>query len=180
MRSSQNSPLHKVYFKWLCDPVAWKGLTSLETQQFELMHRTEFEYFIPNDRNRALDGVRLRSEFLDGHPEFEFSHGVEDWLESECSVLEMLWALSGRMEYQTGLGAAQWFSRMMENLGVGYGHDSEDLARAMFRLNKRAYSYNGDGGLFPLKHPMEDQRKVELWYQMGAYIMENDEWRGNA
>ena len=37
----------------------------------------------------------------------------------------------------------------------------------------REYSDNGHGGLFPLKNPKKDQRKVEIWYQMTEYINEN-------
>ena len=29
-----------------------------------------------------------------------------------------------------------------------------------------------DGGLFPLKFVKQDQRFVELWYQLNAYILE--------
>ena len=36
----------------------------------------------------------------------------------------------------------------------------------------RAYSPDGTGGLFPLHEPDEDQRQVELWYQMSAYLLE--------
>ena len=37
----------------------------------------------------------------------------------------------------------------------------------------RDYEANGDGGLFPLLAPQEDQTEVELWYQLSAYYMEN-------
>jgi hypothetical protein len=37
----------------------------------------------------------------------------------------------------------------------------------------RTYKYDGRGGLFPLREGKEDQRRVELWYQMCAYILEN-------
>jgi hypothetical protein len=32
---------------------------------------------------------------------------------------------------------------------------------------------NGTGGLFPLKMPKVNQRRVEIWYQMSAFIEEN-------
>jgi hypothetical protein len=41
------------------------------------------------------------------------------------------------------------------------------------RLNRRLYTTSGYGGLFPLEEPKEDQRKVEIWYQMMAYLGEN-------
>jgi hypothetical protein len=32
---------------------------------------------------------------------------------------------------------------------------------------------SGLGGMFPLEDPREDQRAIEIWYQMMAYINEN-------
>ena len=37
----------------------------------------------------------------------------------------------------------------------------------------RTYSYDGEGGLFPLRNPDYDQRDAEIWYQMQAYLEEN-------
>ena len=37
----------------------------------------------------------------------------------------------------------------------------------------RQYEANGEGGLFPLKGVCEDQREVEIWYQMNAYLYEH-------
>ena len=46
----------------------------------------------------------------------------------------------------------------------------------MAKLNKwmnRDIGYDGSGGLFPLKNPPGDERKVEIMYQMYAYVHEN-------
>jgi hypothetical protein len=40
----------------------------------------------------------------------------------------------------------------------------------MERCVWRTYEPNGVGGFFPLENPNEDQREVELWYQMSAYV----------
>lgn len=37
----------------------------------------------------------------------------------------------------------------------------------------RTYGPDGKGGFFPLSHPKEDQTKIEIWYQMSAYINEH-------
>ena len=37
---------------------------------------------------------------------------------------------------------------------------------------------DGFGGLFPLKHAKKDQRKVEIWYQLQNWLMENYEFWG--
>jgi hypothetical protein len=41
------------------------------------------------------------------------------------------------------------------------------------KIVSRSYHRNGRGSLFPLKHHKKDMRKVELWYQMAEYFMEN-------
>jgi hypothetical protein len=43
----------------------------------------------------------------------------------------------------------------------------------LHKLNNRTYSKLGKGGLFPLRSSAYDQRKVELWYQMAAFMTEN-------
>jgi len=36
----------------------------------------------------------------------------------------------------------------------------------------RDYHADGRGGFFPLTNPDTDQTKVEIWYQMNAYVTE--------
>ncbi len=43
------------------------------------------------------------------------------------------------------------------------------------RLIWRQYQEDGQGGFFPLAWPEQDQREVELWYQMNAYLAENED-----
>ena len=38
---------------------------------------------------------------------------------------------------------------------------------------ERRYKRSGEGGLFPLKNAAKDQRKVEIWYQLSSYLLEN-------
>jgi hypothetical protein len=40
-------------------------------------------------------------------------------------------------------------------------------------LLQRTYTNKGVGGLFPLKRSKNDQRKVEIWYQLQEYLAEN-------
>ena len=46
---------------------------------------------------------------------------------------------------------------------------------AVFRVINRQFDYDGKGGLFPLRHPNEDQRCDEIWYQMHAWLNENSD-----
>jgi hypothetical protein len=37
----------------------------------------------------------------------------------------------------------------------------------------RNYKRDGTGGMFPLIRPEYNQKKVEIWYQLNAYVMQN-------
>jgi hypothetical protein len=38
------------------------------------------------------------------------------------------------------------------------------------RVIGRTYRPDGRGGFFPLRYAEKDQREVELWYQLNAYV----------
>jgi hypothetical protein len=71
----------------------------------------------------------------------------------------------------------EWFWVMISNLGLDRMDDENfDLRYVDDVLNvflNRTYFMNGTGGLFPLKIPKVNQRRVEIWYQMSAFIAEN-------
>ena len=168
----QGTPLEELYFKWLIRPLDRKWDETFDIRMLRMMHSTKFEYFVPNDQNRAYDGVALRERFLYEHPVKSSVWEINGFLDDECSVLEMLIALAEHCAYQTGDKMCDWFSTCIRNLGISEEHVPSRTRRALQRLNKRTYSHDGTGGLFPLAHPLEDQRQVELWYQMAAYIIE--------
>lgn len=169
------------YFLWLCDKVGIdNGITSFYELGQELFY-TEFKALLPMDENRALDGIALRDDFILDCEWFQ------DYPDMPCSVLEMLIALAQRMDFEltdldsSGDNTAKYFWEMLDNLGLSHLSDDvyslrngeEKTILALSRLVARTYQYNGEGGLFPLKCPMEDQREVEIWYQMCAYLTEN-------
>ena len=97
-------------------------------------------------------------------------------------MLEMLVALSLRCENdimgtQGEDNTRQWFWDMLDNMGLDYYDNSRWNPTAVQRiLNNvifRRYDWNGNGGMFPLKNPPGDQRRVEIWYQMGSWLSEN-------
>ena len=166
------------YFAVLCDLAGLKGPVE-QCCYFEVMRQlysTKFYWTVPNDDNRGLDGLRLRERY-----------GYTTARNHPCSLLEMLIALSERCEDdimydpKEGDRSVDWFWMMMRNLGLNKFRDSsfEDAWNTNHvtfitdRLMDRDYSENGVGGLFPLKHPNKDQRDVEIWYQLSAYLMEN-------
>lgn len=174
-------PLDRRYFDWLYsqvgsvkDRVRTRTYWSLARQLFQ----TEFVWFVPNDDNRLKDGQALRPEFL-------ASVGIPpenvDWMNSGCSVLEMLLGLSRRASEEAYSGGpADWFWHLIDNLGIkfndfDYNGDVEaHIAGVLNDLIFRQYKPDGRGGLFPLKEPRQDQRHVELWYQLNTYLLERE------
>lgn len=175
-----NRPLDELYFGWLCSQVAdldekdpskrYRNILS------ELFH-TEFIWLVPNDDDRAVDGKELRTGFI-----LDLDLVIEDegWPDIGCSFLELMVGLSHRLSFEADGEARHWFWKMMENLGLDKISDSiefpkEEVDNTLERVMFRNYKRNGEGGLFPLRKANRDQRKVELWYQLGAYVLEHDE-----
>lgn len=174
------------YFHWLCEIINVDQDVSSWWLLMNNLHHTEFYALIPHDENRALDGLTLREEYLN---DIRCPKYVE--LNGECSVLEMMIALAKRMEYATfdpyssnGVqrGTSYWFWEMIRNLGLLEYSDDEymelggidDVSIRVRNFLNRAYEFDGDGGLFPLRCPNQDQRDIEIWAQMNAYLEENE------
>lgn len=136
----------------------------------------EFVWLIPNDDNRAEDGKALRYEFIN---EQGIDEVDQEWLDLGCSFLEMLIALARRAAFESDDEVVEWFWRFIFNLGLNNHTDSaytreteREVDNVLDIVIFRTYDADGLGGLFPLTHPRQDQRKVELWYQLAAYLTE--------
>lgn len=181
MTDVNSRPLDDAYLEWLYNHFAVVQNTNPERSYWKLalqLYTTPFRPFLMQDNNRAEDGKELRGLFLD-----QTGYNLDDpyglFLGLDCSMLEMLIALSDRTAFQTGGSVTEWFWRFMTNLSLErYSDDlyeisiQEEVEEALDRVNWRTYSADGTGGLFPLRQPDHDQRKIELWYQMSAYILE--------
>jgi hypothetical protein len=172
-----NVQLDDLYFEWLYDQISTHRRRRAELNYFNLMRiifKKEFVWLIPNDDNRVNDGTDLRTLFIDNN---EFENVDPDWYEQGCSMLEMLIGLAHRYAFETNQPYRVCFWEMITNLGLHEYNDAVDIPRDVVedKLDKviwRTYSRNGRGGLFPLQRPVKDQRDVELWYQLSAYIIE--------
>ena len=140
------------------------------------LYSKEFTWFIPNDDNRVADGLDLRVRFVD---EEEGGETDRDWMGMSCSVLEMLIALSERLEFETDEDSYFWFWTFIRNLELDwcvdykFGEGTADIIDETLNiLINREYDRNGKGGLFPLRRASRDQRKVEIWYQMSTYLQQ--------
>lgn len=171
--------LDDLYFEWLYGMIGavrnrnparsyWRFARQLYTK--------EFVWLVPNDDNRVEDGKELRQEFLT-------MKGIREvdpnWLNLGCSMLEMLIALARRASSMPDKPPGEWFWKLMRNADLAgytdkiYSAKIEKLIDAKLdKIIYRTYEPNGEGGLFPLKESPNDQRKVELWYQLSEYLLE--------
>lgn len=171
--------LDERYSEWLYSQVCSvraKNPSKTFRNLFHILYTKEYVWLIPNDDNRVEDGKDLRYLFLDVE-DIELRPEDQRWLELGCSFLEFLIALSRRVEFETDIDAITWFWKLLENIGLNNLNDRVEIDRdsveeILDRVIWRNYEYNGRGGLFPLYDAREDQRKVEVWYQLSAYILE--------
>lgn len=164
--------LEEQYFSWLVGQVATQRVRHWTL--LRQLHHKEYVWIILNDDNRLEDGRYLRYQFLE---EYGLSNEA-DWRQLGCSFLEMLIGLSRRLSFEAEGEPREWFWHLLRNLDLEDFTDDnyieEHVDEVMETVIWRRYLPDGTGGLFPLRYADEDQRNVEIWYQMGAYILENN------
>ena len=174
MRST-NDP----YFDWLCITINNRNYKELA----RALHNAEFRAKFPADQNRGMDGMRLRVIFMERHGEYGSATN-----RGPCTMLEFLIGIARHMSFLMNGNAcdhrtAFYFWTLIRNLGLDkltdenwYRLNGEFYVEdAVDRVINRQYEYNGSGGLFPLRYPKEDQRGIEFWYQMHAWLGENSD-----
>jgi hypothetical protein len=182
-RGVDDMPLDEAYFVWLYSQVGsvdLKNRSKTYWRLMQLLHNKEFTWDpkqMEKDGNRASDGKNLRQQFLR-----ETNHRVakseEDWLHYGCSFFELLVALAWLLEFEdAGKTQAQWFWVLIDNIGLTECTDANPpdpiiIDHILNQVIDRSYATNGAGGLFPLQNADKDQRDVELWYQLNAYLLE--------
>ena len=174
------SKIEKDYFEWMFDLVC-EGRYADSVSYRKLLsylHSVEFTYSMSKDADRAQDGIDLRYRF-------SYDTGcpcADGYLEGPSSVLEVILALALKCEEWImddalyGNRTAQWFWRMIVNLGLGAMIDDRfdeyyvDETISIF-LNRK-YEADGRGGLFTVRHSDYDLRHVDLWTQMLWHLNE--------
>lgn len=98
------------------------------------------------------------------------------WLDLGCSMLEMLIGLSRRLSFEAEGESRDWFWTLINNLALRSDDKNPILVEVvdatLERVIWRTYNPDGSGGLFPLRRAHKNQRKVEIWYQLSAYLLE--------
>lgn len=173
-----DKPLDELYFEWLYGQV---GSTKIRTKSrtywnlLRLLFKKEFVWIVPKDDNRIEDGKDLRYEFI--HDQ-EIEYVSNEWLDLGCSMLELMIGLSRRLWFEDDGDSRDWFWHLVGNIGLEDYTDNVDIPEdtvhdILDTIIWRQYARNGSGGFFPLRRPSEDQRDVELWYQLSAYLLEH-------
>lgn len=134
-----------------------------------------FSYSIARDESRVDDAYELREEFLD-------YIGIEGDFEYDPTVLEVLIALSIRIDNEyigdpSNPNPSFIFWDMISNLGLDeftdYRFNINIVDNIIFDWLHRNFERDGKGSIFPISHPSQDQRKIEIWSQMQEYLSEN-------
>lgn len=172
--------LDNAYLPWLYGQVGEVKNHNSSKSYWNLlrqMYSKEFVWFIPNDDNRVEDGKYLRHEWAE---ETGQAHPDRDWMRLPCSFLELLIALSRRLAFEADGGdSPAWFWHLIDNLGLRGCHDrsrydTKEVEEALDTVIFRTYDPDGRGGLFPLVMAHQDQREVEIWYQLNAYLLQGE------
>ena len=183
------SRIENEYFEWMYDLILNKGYPRKLSYRklLKFLHDIEFTYILDEDESRAIDGQYFRYRFggENGYSNLEIERGLRV-NDLPCSVLEMMVALSFRIEeqimddYDYGNRTGQWFWNMITSLDLG-GYNDTNFTNArrktaediIGRLLSREYKPNGEGGLFTLEHPKCDLRDVDIWTQAMWFLDEN-------
>ena len=165
------------YFEWLYNYVC-KGRVNNQISYrklFMTLHSIDFDFYIRDDVNRALDGIDLRNRYATVIND----ESVTDILDDSCSVLEMILALAIRCEEtimddpRYGDRTGQWFWNMISNIGIKLTDDSYNesyVINRIYRFLERQYEPDGKGGLFYIPNCKEDLTAVDIWSQLCWYL----------
>lgn len=182
--------IHDEYFLWLLTKIN-PMTNSLSRRSYSklcsyLHNRWEFYWSVDYDENRQADGFDQRQLYLDYiGPGIFTSKQIRELMDNPVSVFEVLVAISERIDFNlddlvSGPRTWKWFVEMIDNLSLAdltdeHWDEVDDPKRVDYIIQillDRSYDEDGTGGLFPLRDPKEDQTRVELWYQMNAYLHE--------
>lgn len=171
----KSSAVNDIYYHWLLEQIHYYGNKKPYNKLLDYLYRTPFWIVIPRDDNRMNDGLNLQTEF-------ESMSGYQLDRKYPCSVLEMLIALSIRIEEEylsnmDELHPEHIFWEMIENLYLDdetdQVFDEENCEEILHNWMERDFEPSGYGSIFPLNEATKDQRDVEIWEQMMAYLHEN-------
>lgn len=180
--SDPDAPLDHLYIEWLYSnyigAVSNRNPKNGYLKLTKQLYSMPFTWVVPDDANRAERGKELRQDFI---RECNIEDIEINWLQIDCSVLEMLVSLACRASFESWGEPGDWFWKFMQNLGLDGYNDAvysnaimREVDAVVRRWLDREYEQNGDGGLFPRRNAVQDQRHVNIWYQLQGYLLEGD------
>lgn len=164
----------ELYFDWMCSLVCDDQFKTVYKDLLMQMFNTTFLWSHQDDENRVVDGLDLRYIF-------ESRTGYQLDLRRQCTVLEVLIALSMKIENimddpNEGDRTGRWFMNMLVNLKVNWAfgryYDSMAVDKYLQTFMNRTYESNGDGNIFGIQNVPYDLRTVDIWSQMLWYLDE--------
>lgn len=170
------------YFDWLCILAGEKTSHRGYSELLSCLHERTFKPRMAMDANRGNDGLQLRVDFQREHGPWGSSTN-----RGPCSYLEFIVGLAKRMSFlmygEENRYTDYYFWKIVDNLGLskctdpkwGIANGEFFVDDAVYRVNERCFCADGSGGLFPLRHAERDQRGIEIWYQMQAWLLENSD-----
>lgn len=169
-----SNSLSEDYLRWLGPQIREDSDRMQYWDLVSIMYEKPFLSFVAHDENRVADGMDLRAEYS-----YEFGVPRSDMLAlGHVSFLEVLIGLSRRLSFAAGGSPQGWAWQLIVNLELHHMgdplskrklHKVDDVLETVIQ---RRYLPDGVGGFFPLAFPEEDQTRIELWYQMAAFLKE--------
>ena len=170
---------YEPYYKWL---LSWiKCRPDDEYSELNrLLHNTTYDVkmdrntpLISRDTSREEDGLELRNDFMVD----ERRLGIT-CLTGECSMLEMLIALSRRIDDlingSIDTRIDKWYFELIHNMGIDYKNyefNADKIKDILYIFMNRKYNKNGtNGGLFPIKNYEGNMQIEDLYLQMTHYL----------
>lgn len=145
----------------------------------------QFIPIVEMDENRCYECRDLRREFSYDYDE-EYGDILDGIYGEYGTMMELLVVLAEKMDYDLAdsefeAGAGKWFMEMLGNCGLATAFNTsfeqdgfeEEVTDILCTIVYRKFGWDGEGSLFPLQWPRQDQRNVELIIQMNNYIEEN-------
>ena len=184
--------MNEGYFKWQMNKVNVSDDENGYSYLCAILHEILFYPLVDMDENRWFEARRYRWDYAAEHgyseiwQQDEMANQLDETL-GGCTVFELLISLAEKMKFETEDGpydatTEKWFEELISNMGLetytnrefneneeAYFEAEEKIQRMIFRR----YRASGEGGLFPLRFPRQDQRGVELAIQLNDYLAEN-------
>lgn len=176
--------LNNEYLDWIFSLIGNTYDGKSYVKLLEYLHNCEFICLWEFDDSRAADGIEFRYRF--GYENNYSRIDISTYLDTRpCSILEMMAALAFRCEESImsnpkyGDRTSFWFWGMISSLGL-LGMDDRNLDKqfvddVIHTMLHHNYKKNGRGGLFTVHDPRIDMRRLNIWYQLNAYLNELDD-----